>query len=66
MSGINPFDLDAFFGMVKRTHKWQCPHTMKDSSLEVSFPPLPSSLRPPPSQPLYHPFCTSSPTELAP
>jgi len=34
VSGINVFDLDAFLVMVQRSHKWQCPHTMRNSCVE--------------------------------
>ncbi len=28
--GLTAFDLDAFMGMVKRSKKWQCPHSMRN------------------------------------
>ena len=28
--GLTAFDLDAFVGMVKRSKKWQCPHSMRN------------------------------------
>eukprot|EP00873_Tetraselmis_striata_P015353 jgi/Tetstr1/435617/TSEL_024519.t1 len=34
VSGLNVFDLDAFLDMAQKTYKWQCPQTMKNSSIE--------------------------------
>eukprot|EP00951_Prasinocladus_malaysianus_P026383 scaffold234125_cov50-Prasinocladus_malaysianus.AAC.2 len=34
VSGLRVFDLDAFLGMVQRTAKWQCPHSMKNSCIQ--------------------------------
>lgn len=38
VSGLNVFDLDAFLDMAQKTYKWQCPQTMKNSSIEVGGP----------------------------
>ena len=31
--GISAFDLDAFFAMMQRNRKWQCPHSMQHSTV---------------------------------
>lgn len=28
--GLACFDLDTFLNMAKRSHKWQCPHSMRN------------------------------------
>jgi len=28
--GLTAFDLETFLGMVKRSKKWQCPHSMRN------------------------------------
>ena len=30
VGGLTAFDLDTFLGMVKRSKKWQCPHSMRN------------------------------------
>eukprot|EP00191_Tetraselmis_sp_GSL018_P003780 CAMPEP_0177597016 /NCGR_PEP_ID=MMETSP0419_2-20121207/11466_1 /TAXON_ID=582737 /ORGANISM="Tetraselmis sp., Strain GSL018" /LENGTH=857 /DNA_ID=CAMNT_0019089117 /DNA_START=251 /DNA_END=2821 /DNA_ORIENTATION=- len=34
VSGLSVFDLEAFLNMAHRTGKWQCPQTMKNSTVE--------------------------------
>eukprot|EP00193_Tetraselmis_chui_P000747 CAMPEP_0177758088 /NCGR_PEP_ID=MMETSP0491_2-20121128/4001_1 /TAXON_ID=63592 /ORGANISM="Tetraselmis chuii, Strain PLY429" /LENGTH=724 /DNA_ID=CAMNT_0019273805 /DNA_START=584 /DNA_END=2758 /DNA_ORIENTATION=+ len=34
VSGLSVFDLDAFLDVAQKTFKWQCPQTMKNSSIE--------------------------------
>lgn len=38
VSGLNVFDLEAFLDIAQKTYKWQCPQTMKNSSIEVGAP----------------------------
>ena len=33
-NGLVAFDLDTFLGMVKRTRKWQCPHSMRHTRVQ--------------------------------
>ena len=33
-NGLLAFDLDTFLGMVKRTRKWQCPHSMRHTRVQ--------------------------------
>lgn len=33
VGGLAAFDLDAFLSMAQRTRKWQCPHSMKQTSI---------------------------------
>ena len=30
MPGLACFDLDTFLNMTRRSHKWQCPHSMRN------------------------------------
>ena len=33
-NGLVAFDLETFIGMVKRTRKWQCPHSMRHTRVQ--------------------------------
>ena len=34
VGGLTAFDLDTFLGMVKRSKKWQCPHSMRNLPMQ--------------------------------